>query len=117
MDTQSLGLGLNGEALPSPIPAEQLSPSQICGEQARRKSRVSEEKSAPNSSPESGDGAEHPPPPAAAPKYVRTCHGGRKGAWGAWKARGDVGPWGWEGGSGWKGNFGEMLKCPRGDLG
>lgn len=58
---QSLGLGLDGEALPSPIPAEQLSPSQISGEQARQKSRVSEERSAPHSSAESGDRAKHLP--------------------------------------------------------
>lgn len=31
------------------------------------------------------------PPPAAAPKYVMTCHCGRKGCRRAWKARGDVG--------------------------
>lgn len=61
MDVQSLGLGLNGKALLSPILAEQLSPSQISGEQARRKSRVSEERSAPHSSAESGDRARHLP--------------------------------------------------------
>lgn len=61
MDVQSLRLGLNGEALPSPIPAEQLSQSQISGEQARRKSRVSEERSAPHSLAESGDRAKHLP--------------------------------------------------------
>lgn len=54
-------LGLNGEDLPSLITAEQLSPSQISSGQARRKSRVSGERSAPHSSAERGDRAKHLP--------------------------------------------------------
>lgn len=72
--------------------AEQLSPSQISAEKARRKSRVSEERGLlciPR--PGAGSKPSISPPPAAAPKYVMTCHCGRKGCRRAWKARGDVG--------------------------
>lgn len=59
--TGSRGWGQGGRQCRGPIPAKQLSPSQISGEQARRKSRVSEERSAPHSSAGSGEQAKHLP--------------------------------------------------------
>lgn len=59
--TGTRGWGQRGRQCRGPIPAKQLSPSQISGEQARRKSRVSEERSAPHSSAGSGEQAKHLP--------------------------------------------------------